>query len=197
MMIGKVLGLDLSGKDGKSSGFCLIYNSKIVAIGEFKTLNHLIEYICVLRPHLVSIDSPLGYPSRGSYRKCDLMLKRDSISPLPLNMPGMKQLIERALKVVDVLKGINADYIETFPAGALRILGFKKPKSFKERKRCFEKIRVLFGLESVVNANKLTKDEFDAFVCAIAGYAFIVGRYREYADGECRIILPTLEHPDQ
>ncbi|MCR8453752.1 MAG: DUF429 domain-containing protein [Crenarchaeota archaeon] len=191
-MIKRILGLDPSGRDGKSSGFCLIYDSEIIAIGEFKTLSYLIEYIYLLKPELVAIDSPLNYPSEGPYRKCDLLLKKNALNPLPLNMPGMRQLIERALKIINVLEDINAKYIETFPAGALRMLGFRKPKSLKERKRYFERIRTLFSLRSIVNASKLTKDEFDAFICAVTGYAFTIGQYREYASEDCKIILPVI-----
>ena len=188
----KIVGVDLSGRDGKASGFCLIYNATITAVGEFKTLKYLLEYLLLLRPDIVAIDSPLGYPAEGPYRDCDLLLKKEGLSPLPLNMLGMQQLIRRAIIIVRNLeKKTRAICIETFPFGALRLLGFKrKPRNFHERKKYFGIIRTLFNLKSIVDANRLTKDEFDAFICAVAGYAFSIGKYKEYLGKDCRIILP-------
>ena len=190
-MFKKILGLDLSGKDGNPSGFCLIYGATVAVIGEFRTLKYLLEYLHKLRPDIVAVDSPLSTSKNKPYRDCDLLLKKDRMNPLPLNTPGMQQLIRRALLVTETLSKVGIKCIETFPAGALRMLGFKrKPRSYKERRKYFNTIRMMMGLRSMTRANKLTKDEFDAFVCAVAGYAFLIGRYVEYVGKNCRIILP-------
>jgi len=193
----KILGIDLSGKEGKTTGFCLIYEKIVLVVGSFRSLNAIKEYINVLRPDIVAIDAPLNHPTSGHYRDCDIMLKKYGMHPLPLTMKSMKMLIERAISLTNYLDTINIKYIETFPAGALKMLGYKrKPKSKAERFRYFKQISKLYGLSSKIDPMELTKDEFDAYICAIAGYAYTKKRYIAVTGKECKIILPFIENLD-
>jgi len=189
----KILGVDLSGKDGRPTGFCLIMNNTVLSIGEFRTIRALFEYISILEPDIVAIDAPLNFPKKGLYRDCDLMLKKYGLSPLSPMLEGMQALVKRAIKLVGFLEEKKIRYIETFPAGSIRLLGFKrKPKSKRGRREYFTEICKLYGLEKIVDPSDLTKDEFDAFLCALAGYAYIKMRFIKFAGKECTIILPTL-----
>ena len=188
----KILGIDLSGRDGNPTGFCLIFGGTVMCVGEFRTLKWLLEYILMLRPDIVAIDAPLGLPKRGMFRDCDIMLKKHGISPLSPMLPSMRMLVNRALRLVGFLKENRIAYIETFPAGALRVLGYKrKPKSFTERRKYFMEIIRMFDLRNLVDPYRLSKDEFDAFLCALAGYCFIRRTYMAFSGEECSVILPS------
>lgn len=190
----KILGIDLAGKDGNPTGFCLILGNIVLSIGIFRTLRALLEYLGTLRPTLVAIDAPLSFPSNKRFRDCDLLLKKFGLSPLPINMPSMKALVRRAITITRFLDSIGVRYIETFPAGSIRFLGFKrKPRSHSERAKFFRKILKMFGLVSNIDYSRLTKDEFDAFICAVSGYAYINKRYFAFKGNECMIILPCLD----
>lgn len=190
----KILGIDLAGKDGNPTGFCLILGDIVLSIGIFRTLKALLEYLNILRPSLVAIDAPLSFPSNKHFRDCDLLLKRFRLSPLPINMPSMAALVRRAITITRFLDSMGIKYIETFPAGSIRFLGFKrKPRSHSERAKFFRKILKMFGLASNIDYSRLTKDEFDAFICAISGYAYVHQRYFAFKGNECTIILPCLE----
>ena len=191
--MGGILGVDLSGRDGNPTGFCLILEESIVSIGFFRTLKYLLEYIQILKPKLVSIDSPLNLPARGRFRDCDIMLKKHGMSPLPPAMPSMRMLVERAIILTNILSSLGIRYIETFPSGAIRMLGYKrKPRSISERRRYAREIARLFGLRIHVDFRMVTKDEFDAFLCALAGYAYLKKQYIAFVGKECTIILPKL-----
>ncbi len=191
MMHRKILGIDLSAKDGKSTGFCLIMGNEILALGEFKTFSALKEYIRIVHPSIVSIDAPLNMPKTGGFRDCDLLLKRHGMSPLPPTMPSMRMLVKRAIELTRFLENIGVKYIETYPAGAIVILGFKrKPRSNHERLRVFREILRMFGLKTRYAFRKMSKDEFDAFICGVAGYGYVHGKYVIFSGKECSIILP-------
>ncbi len=190
----KILGIDLSGKDGNPTGFCLIINNIVLSIGTFRTLKALLDYINILNPTLVSIDAPLNFSQDGHFRDCDILLKKSGLSPLPLNTPSMISLIKRAITLTQFLKSKKITYIETFPAGAIRLLGYrKKPKNKNERRQIFMNLIKLFDLATQIDSSNLTKDEFDAFLCALSGYAYINNRYVEFKGNECTIILPSKE----
>ncbi len=187
----RILGVDLAGKDGNPTGFCLIMGDTVLSIGEFRTLGGLKEYIGILRPTIVAIDSPLNLPRRGQYRDCDILLRKYGIQPLPPMMKSMRMLVDRAIILVEFLKSMGIEYIETFPAGALKMLGFqRKPRSKNERRKMFQIITKKYGLRRMIDPSDLTKDEFDGFICAIVGYTYIKNMHMVVRGEECEIILP-------
>lgn len=187
----KILGVDLSGKDGNPTGITLILDNDLVVMTIFRTLNTIKEYIATLKPDIIAIDSPLNFPrGRVAYRDCDLELKKVGINPLPLNMSSMKMLIERAKSLVSFAHKMGIQVIETFPYGSLRLLGYKrKPRSIKERRRIIRSVARIYGVKLRWVLEGVTKDEFDSFLCGLVGKAVLDGSGFVVFGESCRIFL--------
>ncbi|MHA1590386.1 MAG: DUF429 domain-containing protein [Candidatus Njordarchaeales archaeon] len=188
-----VLGLDLAGSEKNVTGYCVILNDAIEDFGAVFSNEEILSLVNKWRPKLVAIDAPLNFPRRGNLRDCDLLMKQINLNPLPPTLPGMRMLVNRAMWLVKELKSRGIDYIEVFPAGALRFLGYKKkPKSIAERLRIAKELARVFTLNIKRYPARLLPDIFDAIICAITGYAYINGDYIEIKGEECRVIFPTL-----
>jgi len=188
----KVIGLDLAGSEKNPTGYCHIEFSEVVAFGELYSDASIKRYISKIEPDIVAIDAPLNFPSHGNLRDCDLLMKQIGLNPFPPTMPGMRVLVERAMRLVNWLEENGFSYIEVFPAGAIHFLGLKrKPRSIGERIKMARELVRLIGLSMKFRISKMSPDEFDAVICAITGYAYLTGNYIEIKGRECTVIFPA------
>ncbi len=184
------LGLDLAGSEKRATGFAVIFTSTLEDFGIVRSNEEIFSIIDLWRPDIVAIDSPLSY-SELPYRECDLKLKLLGANPLPLNLPGMKMLIDRAIKLKNEMEKRGIEVIETFPHGILRVLGYeKKPKSKTKRGKLMSEILLLFGIKKGKYFSSLSTDEFDAILCSLAAYSYGIKHYIELKGEGCSIILP-------
>ncbi len=185
-------GLDLAGKENKQSGFAIISFGELMDYGELFSNKEIMDYIERVNPDIVAIDAPFNLPKKGNMRDCDQTMKQIGLSPLPLTLPGMKILVERAKILVNWLNNLGLKAIEVFPAGALRFLGYeKKPKSNAQRIRIIIDIIKSLNLGTRKNIYKISPDAFDGLICAITGLAYLTDNYVEIRGGECSIVFPV------
>lgn len=163
----KIVGLDLAGVDKNPTGYCLLEIneieervSKILLL--FKN-EQIIEEIEKEKPDLICIDAPLSFPSKGYFRSSDLILISLGFRPLSPILPGMRALVERAIKLKNVLENNGYRVIEVFPRATERILNLKKER-------------------------KVNKDKYDAFLCALTGKYYLQNKF-EILDNE--IVIPS------
>ncbi|MCD6404186.1 MAG: DUF429 domain-containing protein [Nanoarchaeota archaeon] len=141
-------GLDLSASEKKISGVCIMNDS--VKTLSLKKDEEIIEALkdC----EIVAIDAPLTFKS--PWRKEEEELMKRGFKPLPLSLPSMRKLYERARRIKEKLESHGVEVIETFP-GAFR-----------------EKFRSLGR----------NKHEKDAYLCALSALAFKKGSYEKFGE---------------
>jgi len=176
----RFIGIDLAGKETNPSGICYIQGCTLMEITTLYTNSEILTYILSRKPTCVAIDAPFDFPKVGSLRKCDLVLKRLGLNPLPPVLEGMRLLVLRAKFLKSHLEKNKVTVIETFPFGALKLLGYKrKPKSYSERYRTALDLIRLFGIVKwkKISLSHLSPHEFDALVCAIVAYCVYIKKF--------------------
>lgn len=164
----KIVGLDLAGKDKNPSGYCVLeineFQERVTKILLLFTDEQIIDEIEKEKPELICIDAPLSFPSKGYFRDSDLALISLGFRPLSPVFPGMKTLVERAIKLKNILENKGYKVIEVFPRATEKILNLKKER-------------------------RVNKDKYDAFLCAITGKYYLQNKF-EILDGE--IVIPSI-----
>lgn len=89
----------------------------------------------------------------------------------------------------EVPPAANIAAIEVYPAATLRQLGvapsaYKKPKEAANRLRMIENLAAVADLSAIHDVAAQHADAFDAAVCVIAGFDFLLGRCRPPAGDE-------------
>jgi predicted nuclease with RNAse H fold len=155
----RVVGLDLAGMDKNDTGFCLL-GDKI----EVKLLHRdseILEEINRVKPDLIAIDAPFGFPVIGQWRPGEAQLIKRGFNPVNTHIPSMALLVKRAIELVKILREKGYRVIEVYSKASAKILGTTK----EPRKN---------------------KDEYEALLCALTGKAYLEGE-AEDLDG---IIVP-------
>lgn len=114
-------GLDPSGSSKKPSGLAIIntVSNEIMYAGLLYNDIEIINTILKYNAKVIAIDSPLSSTKKG-FRKVDIIMKRKGYPVLPPSWRGMRKLIIRSLKIVDILNRHGITVIETHPRSALR-----------------------------------------------------------------------------
>lgn len=144
----KIIGIDLAGKDKNPTGFCVMTDAK-TDVRLLKTNEEIIRAVEEVEPDVVAIDAPFSFPKEGHYRDSDEKLQQEGFKPLSPVFPGMRPLVERAIKIVPELRK-NYRVIEVFTGASEKILGLEEKKS----------------------------DEYDALLCALTGKYYYQGKFR-------------------
>lgn len=158
----KILGIDLAGKEKNETGICLLTEKGSSAKIVFSD-NEILEEVEKTKPDLIAIDAPFSFPTQGYFRDSDILLKRSGFKPLSPLFPGMKPLVKRAIKLVNILSK-KYRVIEVFPSATEKILELEKKK-------------------------RANPHEYDALLCALTGKYYLEGKYN--AIGKEKIIIPT------
>jgi predicted nuclease with RNAse H fold len=184
----KIMGIDLAGKTGNSTGICFLNFSKL----NFSTLfedNEILSHIHKINPSLIVIDAPLSLPrgrcclsnecscseEGGHFRAAEVEMRKYGRT-LPLTFRGMRMLTERGIRFSN---GLKKEYIvlESHPRTIQKILGFSNP---------YDDLKDHFELPENINEHEL-----DALLLVIAGIFYIENAFMEFGDpGEGTIVLP-------
>ncbi|MBC7074405.1 DUF429 domain-containing protein, partial [Candidatus Parcubacteria bacterium] len=184
----KILGLDLSADQKRKSGICIL-NGKLKA----KTF-HLFSDDQILnlakreKPKIIAIDAPLSFPKEKNapFRKAEFELLKLKIKVLPLNLPSMEKLTERAINLKKKLK--TFEVIEVYPHATREILNLAEKK---------DKENLKFDLQNLgikIEKEKLTSHELDAICSAFTGYLYLKGKTKTFGEKrEGEIVVPKKE----
>ncbi len=186
------MGIDLTSSEKKPTYISIIDNDGNLRTLPIRNTKIILETMNRINPKIIAIDSPFQHPKTGLFRPCDRIMKKMGMKPLPPGFKSMEALIKRAKYLLRELKGNKI--IETFPTGALNILGIKKIKSRETQIEVFTKILDKYELK-IVNKFKFTKDALDSLICAIAAMEFInkTKNYIIISDEEgCSVVIPRL-----
>lgn len=133
-----------------------------------------------------AVDAPLTYGV--PFRDCDREIMRMGIPIMPLNLPFMRQIHERALALIPTLA--CDEVFEVYPYATRRILGFAFDKRSKRgRKAIFDALSKYLNmkLERIPDEHEL-----DAITAALTALLYLEGRGR-FLGRKCRILIPDYD----
>lgn len=126
-----VLGLDLSGSEGRPTG-CAYLDGDLVRTEVLYKDQHILG-LAMSFDHIF-IDAPLSLPKgrksiedrTGRHlRECDLKLKELGIRFFPITLGPMRMLTERGIRLSSILKGYGKQVYEVFPGAFYDVLASK------------------------------------------------------------------------
>jgi predicted nuclease with RNAse H fold len=175
----RIVGIDLTGSEKRATGWALM-DGPLATTRSIRTDDELIRETLVVKPDLVSIDSPLslpegyGRPGVPIYRKCELALKRMGISVFWCLLPSMQMLTRRGIKLAVALREAGCKVIESYPGAAQDILGIPRKKaSLEELKQGLWRA----GITGDFLTADITHDEVDAITSALVGVFYLADDY--------------------
>lgn len=202
----RIVGIDLSGSEGKASGWCWL-NGNQVATKPLKTDYELIRETMACHPHVVSIDSPLSLPKGrttvedddpgrdefGIMRYCERVLKRRGVNVYPALIPSMQKLTARGMRLATAFRNCGIPVIESYPGAAQDIMNIPRKRAGME---FLEKGLAEFGVAGNYLVEPVTHDELDAITAAIVGVFFWCGSFERLGEepyGDEALIIPDLK----
>ena len=179
----KVLGLDLSSKPSRPSGYALLnLDFKVIDYGHMYGDDEIKNYIMDTSPNILSIDAPLSISNSG-FRDCEKLMLRYGFKVYPTTIKWMRMLALRGINITRYALKHGIKVIETHPTSSLRSCGFKgNPRSKRE---ILDFLNKTWG----VNVLKATKHVIDAILSAIAGISYVKGSALIIEGSECSIVL--------
>jgi uncharacterized protein len=194
---GVVVGLDLAGSPGRSTGFCRLIGARTVRTAILHEDSEILEAIRAAHPRIVSIDAPLSLPTgrasleaRGPphLRGCDRELLRRHIRFFPVTLGPMRMLTARGMRLASSLRASGYRVEESYPGAAQDIVGLPRKGAGVERLRRALRSR---GFRGTIERRSTSHDELDAVLCAWVGRLCIEGRAETIGDpAEGTMILP-------
>jgi len=169
----RVVGIDLTGSQERHSGVACLDDDGRVQTVRLKSDLDIEDFVGVMAPDLVSIDSPLSLPEdpKKIYRDCELELKRRGIGVYWCLLPSMKGLTMRGISLANRLRDKDISVIESYPGAAQDILNI--PRKSKGT------AMLAAGLANygITGNLDVTHDELDAVTSAIVGILYLKGDY--------------------
>ena len=146
----------------------------------FKLINKVMEY----NTKVVAIDAPLSH-AKG-YRKVDLKMKKLGFKVLPPGWRSMKLLVDRAIKLKNILEDRGVRVIETHPLSALRSSGYSNVEQL---------ISELGVTIDIKNKHLLEiKDVVDAIIAAIVAKLYLESKTLKVSDVDGTIhLIPRIK----
>lgn len=201
----RVVGIDLSGSEGKASGWCWLHGNHVVT-KPLKTDDELIRETMACHPHVVSIDSPLSLPKGrtkvedddpgrnefGIMRYCERLLKKRGVNVYPALIPSMQKLTARGMRLATAFRSRGIPVIESYPGAAQDIMNIPRKRAGME---FLEQGLAEFGVAGNYLLEPVTHDELDAITSAIVGVFFWCGHFERLGEepySDEALIIPNL-----
>lgn len=205
----RVVGIDLTGSEARASGWCVL-NGKDVLTAQINTDEELISRTLAVKPHVVSIDSPLSLPrgrtsvddddvnrAAGIMRYCERLLKKRGVNVYPALIPSMRRLTARGIRLASILRSRGLPVIESYPGAAQDIMNIPRKRAGIE---FLEMGLAEFGVTGPFLKDPVSHDELDAITSAVVGAFFWSGKFERLGEDECSdeaLIIPDLTiNPD-
>jgi uncharacterized protein YprB with RNaseH-like and TPR domain/predicted nuclease with RNAse H fold len=195
----KIVGIDLTGSSRRASGWAFL-SGEVTNTKLLKTDKQIVDETLLVKPDLVSIDSPLslpaGYPRHPViYRQCERALKRLGISVFWCLLPSMRKLTMRGIRLARKFRETGLHVIESYPGAAQDVLLIPRKKASTEELK-WGLIRAGFK-GNWVNEN-INHDELDAITSALVGLFFLADEYLALGNAkEDYLIIPRTRRLDE
>ena len=174
-----MVGIDLTGSESRGSGWCLLDGSRAETTVLF-TDDEILDETIRVRPHLVSIDSPLCLPRGrisvddadpardefGIMRESERELKRRGVNVYPCLIRSMQKLTARGIRLAGMLRDRGIPVIESYPGAAQDIMRIPRKGAGPEWLR---QGLIDFGVSGDFEKGNVTHDALDATTSALEG----------------------------
>ena len=181
-----VIGIDLAGLSTNPTGWALL-KEKTVKTSLLYTDKEILENTVKNHPALIAIDAPLSLPKKDMlFRKVDREMIRKGYRGLPPNLPAMKTLALRAIKLNKLIAEKNYKTIEVHPTSTRKALQMP-PKDWKT----IQEILITLGLKGEIETRPLATHEIDAITAALTALLYLKNQTEQISDGEDSIIVST------
>jgi predicted nuclease with RNAse H fold len=181
-----VIGIDLAASSRNPSGWALL-KGNAVETSLVYTDSEILENIVRNKPALIAIDAPLSLPEKGEvFRKAEREMIRKGYRVFPPNLPAMKKLALRAIRLNRLIEEKRYKTIEVHPTSTRKALQMPR----KDWKAIQEALKTL-GLKGELETRPLATHEIDAVTAALTAVLHLKSQTeRVGGDEEGYIIVP-------
>jgi predicted nuclease with RNAse H fold len=181
-----VIGIDLAASSRKPSGWALLKGNAIETSLVY-TDSEILENIVRNHPALIAIDAPLSLPEKGEvFRKAEREMIRKGYRVFPPNLPAMKKLALRAIRLNRLIEKKRYKTIEVHPTSTRKALQMPR----KDWKAIQEVLKTL-ELKGELETRPLATHEIDAVTAALTAVLHLKSQTeRVGGDEEGYIIVP-------
>jgi predicted nuclease with RNAse H fold len=174
-----VIGIDLAASSRNPSGWALLKGNAMKP-SQVYTDSEILENIVRNHPALIAIDAPLSLPEKGElFRKADREMIRKGYRAFPPNLPAMKKLALRAIRLNRLIEEKRYKTIEVHPTSTRKAL----QTPLKEWKAIQETLKTL-GLKGELETHPLATHEIDAVTAALTAVLHLKSQTERAGDDE-------------
>jgi predicted nuclease with RNAse H fold len=179
-----VIGIDLAGSSRNPTGWALL-KGKAVKTLLLYTDNEISENTLRNHPTLIAIDAHLSLPQKGElFRKADREMIRKGYRVLPPNLPAMKKLALRAIRLNRLIEEKRYKAIEVHPTSTRKALQMPL-KDWKAIQEILKKL----GLKGELETRPLATHEIDAVTAALTAVLHLKSQTERVGDDEVGCII--------
>lgn len=173
------VGVDLAASSRNPTGWALL-KGNAVKTSLVYTDSEILENIEKNHPALIAIDAPLSLPKKGEFfRKADREMIRKGYRVFPPNLPAMKKLALRAIRLNRLIEKKMYKTIEVHPTSTRKALQMP----LKDWKTIQEVLRSL-GLKGELETRPLATHEIDAVTAALTAVLHLKSQTERIGDDE-------------
>ena len=174
-----VIGIDLAASSKNPTG-CALLKGKVVETSLVYTDNEILVTIVKSQPALIAIDAPLSLPKKGEFfRKADREMIRKGYRVFPPNLPAMKKLALRAIKLNRLIEEKRYKTIEVHPTSTRKALQMPS----KDWKAIQEILKTL-GMKGELETRPLVTHEIDAVTAALTAVLHVKSQTERIGDNK-------------
>jgi predicted nuclease with RNAse H fold len=180
------IGIDLAGLSRNPTGWALLKGNAVKTALVY-TDSEILETIVKNHPVLIAIDAPLSLRKKTAFfREADREMIRKGYRVFPLNLPAMKKLALRAIRLNRLIEEKRYKTIEVHPTSTRKALQMP----LKDWKAIQEALKTL-GLKGELETCPLATHEIDAVTAALTAVLHLKSQTeRVGGDEEGYIIVP-------
>ena len=179
-----VIGIDLAASSRNPSGWALL-KGNAVETSLVYTDSEILENIVRNKPALIAIDALLSLPEKGEvFRKAEREMIRKGYRVFPPNLPAMKKLALRAIRLNRLTEKKRYKTIEVHPTSTRKALQMP----LKDWKAIQEALKTL-GLKGELETRLLATHEIDAVTAALTAVLHLKSQTERVGDEEKGYIM--------
>jgi predicted nuclease with RNAse H fold len=173
------IGIDLAASSENPTGWALLKDS-IAKTSLVHADSEILENIARNAPALIAIDAPLNLPKKGEFfRKADREMIKRGYRVFSPNLPTMKKLTLRAVKLNSLIEENSYKTIEVHPTSTRKALQMP----LKDWETIQEVLKTL-GLKGELETRPLATHEIDAVTAALTATLHLKNQTEPIGDEE-------------
>jgi predicted nuclease with RNAse H fold len=173
------IGIDLAGLSKYPTGWALLKGTA-AKTSLIYTDREILENITKNNPSLIAIDAPLSRPKNSElFRKADREMIKNGYQVFPPNLPAMKKLTLRAIRLNSLIEENTYKTIEVHPTSTRKDLQMPL-KDWKAIQEILKKL----GLKGKLETRPLATHELDAVTAALTAILHMTKQTEQIGDEE-------------